>query len=69
MADFDVDAMLERFRNRAGAVKVRQMPPVEGEARKQFVEQAEIDYRDYLLVSRAAWTVEDDHLVLKIPLT
>ncbi len=69
MADFDVDAMLERFRERSDAVKDRPMPPVEGEARKQFIARAETDYQDYLLVGRASWQVDHDHLVLRIPLS
>ena len=68
MAQFDVDAMLQRFRARAEAVRQRGLPPVAGEGRKAFVEQAERDYTDYSLVSSAAWSLEDGHLVLRIPL-
>jgi hypothetical protein len=68
MAQFDVDAMLERYRNRASAVKNRPIPPVAGEERRLFIEQAETDYTDFALVSSASWNVEDDHLVLRIPL-
>lgn len=68
VAQFDVDAMLERYRARAEAVRERPLPPVAGEGRKAFVEQAEIDYTDYALVGNAAWSVEEDHLVLRIPL-
>ena len=32
------------------------------------MEQAETDYTDFALVGTADWTVEDDHLVLRIPL-
>jgi len=69
VAEFDVDAMLDRYRERAEAVKTRPMPPVEGEVRKQFIEQADTDYRDFLLVGRAIWQVEDNQLVLRIPLS
>ncbi len=68
MAEFDVDAMLQRFRDRAEAVKDRPIPPVEGEARKLFLAQAETDHVDYALVGNAAWSVEEGHLVLRIPL-
>jgi len=68
MAEFDVDAMLTRFRDRARAVKDRPLPPVAGEERKRFVDQAQVDYTDYALVSAASWSVEDDQLVLRIPL-
>lgn len=69
MAQFDVDAMLQRFQERAAAVKDRPLPPVAGDERKLFIEQADRDYTDYALVGNAIWTVEDDHLVLRIPLT
>jgi len=68
MAQFDVDAMLRRYEERAKAVKERPLPPVAGEERKRFVDQANTDYTDYALVSTASWEVEDNHLVLRIPL-
>ena len=42
--------------------------PLEGEARRTFIQQMELDHLDYALVGSATWTVEDDHLVLRIPL-
>lgn len=68
MAQFDVDQMIERYAERARAVKDRPLPPVAGEERRKFVRQAETDYTDYLLVSKASWKVEDGNLVLTIPL-
>ena len=68
MAKFDVDAMVQRFRERAAAVKDRPLPPVAGEERRLFIEQAERDYTDYALIGNALWSVEDEHLVLRIPL-
>jgi hypothetical protein len=68
MAQFDVDAMLKRYQERASAVKDRPLPPVAGEERRRFMEQAETDYTDFALIGTADWTVEDDHLVLRIPL-
>ena len=68
MAQLDVEEFLERFRARADAVKARGIPPLEGEARQLFVQQAEKDYLDYSLIGNAAWSIEDDHLVLKIEL-
>ena len=68
MAKFDVDAMVRRFRERAAAVKDRPLPPVAGEERRLFIEQAERDYTDYALIGNALWSVEDEHLVLRIPL-
>lgn len=68
MAQFDVDAMLERYKERAQAVRDRPLPPVAGEERKKFITQAETDYTDFALVANASWEIDDSHLVLKIPL-
>lgn len=68
MAEFDVDAMISRFADRAEAVKDRPLPPVAGEERKKFLEQKEIDYTDFALLANAGWSVEEGHLVLRIPL-
>ena len=68
MTQFDVDAFVHRFRDRAEAVKERGVPPVAGEERRLFIEQAENDYLDYSLVGSAKWEVEEDCLVLRIPL-
>jgi hypothetical protein len=68
MAEFDVDAMIERFKERADAVKGRPLPPVAGEERKRFLAQAERDFTDYSLISNASWAVEEGQLVLRIPL-
>lgn len=68
MAQFDVDAMIARFAERAAAVKDRPLPPVAGSERQKFIQQAEIDHLDFALVANAAWSVEDGQLVLRIPL-
>ena len=68
MAQLDVDQFLNRFRERAEAVKDRGIPPIEGPGRKAFVEQAENDFLDFSLVGSATWAVEDNSLVLRIPL-
>jgi len=64
----DVDAMIARYRGRAEAVRNRSLPPVAGEERRRFIQQAEEDYMDYSLVGAAKWSVEEGHLVLRIPL-
>lgn len=69
MAELDVDAFLARFEERARAVKGRGVPPVEGDARRLFIERMKLDYMDYALVGAAQWSLEDDHLVLRIPLS
>jgi len=68
MAEFDVDAFRERFRQRAAAVQERGIPPLEGEARRKFLAGAQQDFVDYSLVADADATVEDGALVLRIPL-
>lgn len=68
MAQFDVDAMLRRYQERAAAVRDRPLPPVAGEERRRFVEQAETDYTDFALIGTAEWSVEEGRLVLRIPL-
>ena len=68
MTQFDVDAFVGRFQKRAEAVKERGVPPVAGDERRLFIEQAELDYLDYSLVGSAKWKVDEDCLVLRIPL-
>ena len=68
MAKLDMDEFLKRFQDRAQAVRDRGIPPLEGEARKAFIEGAERDYLDYSLIASASWTVEDGDLVLRIPI-
>ena len=71
MADdtLDVDAMLERFRSRAAAVRDRPLPPVAGPERQRFVDQAQVDFQDFSMVGDARWEYEDGVLTLRIGLT
>jgi hypothetical protein len=62
----DVDAMLERFRERAAAVKDRPLPPVAGSERQRFIEQAELDFQDFAIIGDATWAFEDGQLVLRV---
>lgn len=66
--EFDVQAMLERFRERARAVRSRGVPPIEGPERKRFIEQAQADYMDYAMLADAEGTLEDGILTLRIDL-
>jgi hypothetical protein len=69
MADeLDVDAMLERFRQRAAAVKQRPLPPVAGAERQHFIQQAQTDFMDFAIIGDAAGGVEDGFLVLRVDL-
>ena len=69
MATLDVDAMLERFRERAKAVKQRPLPPVAGEERQHFLAQAQLDFQDFAIIGDAAGAIEDGVLVLRVDLT
>ena len=66
--DLDVDAMLNRFRERARAVRQRGVPPLEGPERKRFVDQARTDYMDYAMIGDAAATLDGGILTLTIDL-
>lgn len=69
MADrLDVDAMLARFRERAAAVRNRPLPPIAGDERAKFIEQAQRDYLDFAIVGDATWSVDDGVLVLRVDL-
>ena len=64
----DVDAMIERFRERAKAVRSRNLPPVAGPERTNFIQQAQTDFQDFAIIGDAAGSVEDGVLVLRIDL-
>lgn len=66
--ELDVDAMIQRFRDRAKAVRNRGVPPLEGEDRKRFIEQARLDYMDYAMLADAEGGLEDGVLVLRVDL-
>jgi hypothetical protein len=69
MADaLDLDAMLQRFRDRAAAVKGRNLPPIGGDERARFIEQAQNDFQDFAIIADAAATLDDGILTLTIDL-
>ena len=69
MADaLDVDAMIQRFRDRAAAVRERGLPPLEGEARRRYMEQAQLDFQDFAMLGDATASLDDGVLVLRIDL-
>jgi hypothetical protein len=68
MATLDPEAMITRFRERAKAVKQRPLPPVAGEERQQFINQAKTDYQDYAIIGDAEATIEDGILTLRVDL-
>ncbi len=68
MEELDVDAMLQRFRDRAAAVRDRPLPPVAGPERAKFVDQAQLDFQDYAIVGDATWEFVDGVLTLRVDL-
>ena len=68
METFDPQAMVDRFRERAASVRRRQIPPVEGDARREFIRQAEVDFRDFAMIGDAETTLEEGVLVLRVDL-
>jgi hypothetical protein len=65
---FEEDAMIERIRTRAKAVRSRGMPPVEGPERRKFIEQMQLDFQDYAMLGDAEGTLEDGILTLRVDL-
>ena len=49
----DLDAMLARFRERAEAVRNRNMPPIGGDERQRFLDQAQADFQDFAIIGIA----------------
>ena len=68
MAEFDPDAMVQRFRERAEAVRKRGVPPVEGPERQRFMEQARLDFADFAMLGDATADLADGVLTLRIDL-
>ncbi len=67
--ELDVDAMLQRFRDRAAAVRDRPLPPVAGPEREQFMTQAQLDFQDFAMVGDATWVFDNGVLTLRIDFT
>ena len=69
MADsLDIDAMLQRYRDRAAAVRKRNLPPVGGEERTRLVEQAQTDFQDFAIIGDATGSLVDGILTLTVDL-
>ncbi|MFM8714468.1 MAG: hypothetical protein ACKOE7_14105 [Actinomycetota bacterium] len=65
---FDPQAMIERFKERAAAVRKRPLPPVAGEERQHFIAQANTDFQDFAIIGDAQATLEDGVLTLRVDL-
>lgn len=68
MAELDIDAMIQRFQDRAKAVKKRPLPPVEGEGRKAFMEQQQNDFMDFAIIGDATAELVDGVLTMRVDL-
>ncbi|HZT67670.1 MAG TPA: hypothetical protein VFA11_17915 [Acidimicrobiales bacterium] len=66
--ELDVDAMIERFRQRARAVRDRGIPPIEGPERRRFIEQAQLDFQDFAMIGDAEGSLADGILTLRVDL-
>ena len=64
----DTDEMIKWFRDRAAAVKKRDLPPVGGEERQRFIAQAQTDFQDFAIIGDSIASFEDGFLVLRIDL-
>ena len=65
---FDVNAMISRFQERARAVRDRPLPPLEGTARREYMQRAQIDYQDFAMLGDAEGSLKDGILHLKVDL-
>ena len=65
---FNVEEFINRFKDRASAVKERPMPPIGGDERMQFMKQAELDYQDYMIISDSEFEITDEYLIFKYKL-
>ena len=64
----NTDEMIQRFKDRAAAVKKRDLPPVGGEERQRFIAQAQTDFQDFAIIGDSIASFENGFLVLRIDL-
>ena len=64
----NVEELLDRYKERAEAVKNRSIPPVGGDDRMAFVKQAEIDYQDFMIIADSEVEITEEYLVFKFKL-
>ena len=68
MATFDPQDMIDRFGERATAVRTRNLPPVGGDERAQFIAQMQNDFQDFAMIADAEHELVDGILTLRIDL-
>jgi hypothetical protein len=66
--EFDPSEMVARFKERAAAVKKRNLPPVGGDERALFIAQAQTDFQDFAIIGDAEHELIDGVLTLRIDL-
>jgi hypothetical protein len=66
MDNLDTAAMVQRFQERAKAVRQRNMPPIAGLERKAFVKQAELDYQDFAMIADAEISLDEGILTIDL---
>ena len=66
METLDTAAMVQRFYERAKAVRKRNMPPIAGAERKAYIRQAELDYQDYALISDSEISLDGGILTIDL---
>ena len=60
--------MVNRFSERATAVRSRGMPPLKGADRRAFLERMKLDYQDFAMLGDATGSIEEGVLVLRVDL-
>ena len=64
-----VDDMIARFKERADTIRKNStMPPLEGAMRKKWIDQRNMDFQDFKILSDAEGYLDDGVLYLKINL-
>jgi hypothetical protein len=66
--ELDIDEMISRFKDRADAVKKRNLPPVGGDERQAFLQQAKNDFMDFAMLGDAKAELVDGVLTLTVDL-
>jgi len=66
MGTIDTDAMVQRFKQRAAAVRKRTIPPIAGAERKEFIHQAELDYQDFSMLADCEVSLDGGVLTLDL---
>ena len=65
---FNVEKFIDRYKERAEAVKNRSIPPVGGDDRMAFIKQAESDYQDFMMIADSEVEITEEYLIFKYKL-